>query len=133
MLASAELLNYMREGTEPTGIVPTAIVLGILIGGVTFTGSLIAFAKLQEMMTGAPLVYAGQRFVNALLGVALVGAGVMMVMAPSVAMRTQTPMSIPAARASASEITARPLALLTMANMRPLPSKNPRRDRCVMT
>jgi len=82
LVASAELLNYMREGSEPTGIVPTAIVLGILIGGVTFTGSLIAFAKLQELLKGAPLVYAGQRFVNALLSVALVGAGVMMVMTP---------------------------------------------------
>ena len=82
LVASAELLNYMREGSEPTGIVPTAIVLGILIGGITFTGSLIAFAKLQELMKGAPLVYAGQRFVNAALGVGLLGAGVMMVMTP---------------------------------------------------
>ena len=47
--------------------------LGTAIGAVTFTGSIIAFAKLQAIMSGAPLVFRGQHFLNAALGVALVG------------------------------------------------------------
>jgi NAD(P) transhydrogenase subunit beta len=82
LVASAELLNYMRRGAEPEGIVPIAIVLGVLIGALTFTGSLIAFAKLQELLRGAPLVYPGQRVVNALLGLVTVGLGVAVLLDP---------------------------------------------------
>ncbi len=46
--------------------------LGTAIGAVTFTGSIIAFGKLQGLITGAPLVFPGQHWLNAALGVALV-------------------------------------------------------------
>jgi NAD(P) transhydrogenase subunit beta len=82
LVASAELLTYVRGGEEPTGIVPLAIVLGVLIGGITFTGSLVAFAKLQELVSGAAVVYPGQQFVNGLLGVVTLGLGAAMVMNP---------------------------------------------------
>jgi NAD(P) transhydrogenase subunit beta len=82
LVASAELLNYVRAGTEPTGVVPLAIVLGVLIGGLTFTGSLIAFAKLQEMIGGAPVVYVGQQFVNGVLGLAAIALGAAVVLSP---------------------------------------------------
>ncbi|MDD9873160.1 MAG: NAD(P)(+) transhydrogenase (Re/Si-specific) subunit beta [Deltaproteobacteria bacterium] len=48
-----------------------AIVFGSTIGSITLTGSLIAFGKLSGRLGGAPLVYAGQRIVNALLGAGL--------------------------------------------------------------
>ena len=83
LVASAELLSYLRRGEEPTGVVPVAIVLGVLIGAVTFTGSLIAFAKLQELMRGAPITYPGQRVVNALLGAGLLGLAAAVVADPS--------------------------------------------------
>ncbi len=82
LVASAELLGYADRAQEPSGVVPLAIVLGVLIGGITFTGSLIAFAKLQELMRGAPLVYPGQRFVNGLLGLGAVALCVAAVMNP---------------------------------------------------
>jgi NAD(P) transhydrogenase subunit beta len=48
--------------------------LGTAIGAITFTGSIIAFGKLQGLITGKPLVFTGQHPLNALLGVALVVA-----------------------------------------------------------
>ena len=82
LVASAELLGYVRRAELPEGIVPLAIVLGLLIGTVTFTGSLIAFAKLQEMMRGAPITYPLQRFVNALLALGVVALAVMVIQDP---------------------------------------------------
>ena len=43
------------------------IILGVLIGGVTLTGSFVAFAKLQGLLTGAPITFPLQQPVNALL------------------------------------------------------------------
>ncbi len=54
----------------------TMVVLGIevLLGGLTVTGSLMAFGKLQEIIRGRPVVYRGQNFVNlAILAIALAG------------------------------------------------------------
>ncbi|HRI43638.1 MAG TPA: NAD(P)(+) transhydrogenase (Re/Si-specific) subunit beta [Fimbriimonadaceae bacterium] len=42
-------------------------VLSLFIGAISFSGSLIAFAKLQELMTGRPITYFGQKVVNLLL------------------------------------------------------------------
>jgi H+-translocating NAD(P) transhydrogenase subunit beta len=46
--------------------------LGTAIGAVTFTGSIIAFGKLQGLITGKPLVFTGQHPLNAALGILLV-------------------------------------------------------------
>src|SRR5438445_4428540 len=46
--------------------------LGVGIGAITFTGSIVAFAKLQGLVTGAPLVFKGQHPLNALLGILIV-------------------------------------------------------------
>jgi NAD(P) transhydrogenase subunit beta len=48
------------------------MTLGLAIGAVTFTGSIIAFGKLQGLITGAPLVFKGQHPLNAFLGALLV-------------------------------------------------------------
>jgi NAD(P) transhydrogenase subunit beta len=43
------------------------ILVSCVIGAVSFAGSLIAFAKLQELMTGRPILFPGSKFVNAVL------------------------------------------------------------------
>jgi NAD(P) transhydrogenase subunit beta len=47
-----------------------AVLFSVLIGGVSFTGSAVTFAKLQELMTGRPVVLPHQRLLNTLLAVA---------------------------------------------------------------
>jgi NAD(P) transhydrogenase subunit beta len=46
--------------------------LGVSIGAITFTGSIIAFMKLQGLMSGSPVVFPGQHYLNALLGILII-------------------------------------------------------------
>jgi len=47
--------------------------LGVVIGAITFSGSVIAFTKLQGLVSGAPVVFKGQHPLNALFGCAIIG------------------------------------------------------------
>ena len=57
--------------------------LGTAIGAITFSGSLIAFGKLQGVLSGAPLVFKGQHALNAILGITLVALVVYLVQSNS--------------------------------------------------
>ncbi|MDA3961019.1 MAG: NAD(P)(+) transhydrogenase (Re/Si-specific) subunit beta [Planctomycetota bacterium] len=52
------------------------LFLAMLIGGITFTGSLVAFGKLAEKLPSKPILYSGQNVVNALVMLLVVVAGV---------------------------------------------------------
>jgi NAD(P) transhydrogenase subunit beta len=56
-----------------------AIVLSALIGSVSFAGSMVAFAKLQELLSGRPITYPGQQIVNLGLFAALIAGTVAIV------------------------------------------------------
>ncbi|HRN52297.1 MAG TPA: NAD(P)(+) transhydrogenase (Re/Si-specific) subunit beta [Gemmatimonadaceae bacterium] len=84
LVASAEYLHGVQIGAAKTFDVSISTQLGVLIGAVTLTGSAIAWAKLQEVMTGKPIVYAGQKTVNALLFATIVGIIVWLVATPAV-------------------------------------------------
>jgi proton-translocating NAD(P)+ transhydrogenase subunit beta len=70
LVAVAELLQF---GDHPAFTVAFPSVFSIVIGSVSFAGSMVAFAKLQELMTGTPITYPGQQLVNGLLAAAIVG------------------------------------------------------------
>jgi NAD(P) transhydrogenase subunit beta len=56
------------KSSHPATYVTLEVLLGVLIGTVSFSGSAIAFAKLQELMTGRPITYPGQQAINGLVG-----------------------------------------------------------------
>jgi NAD(P) transhydrogenase subunit beta len=56
------------KASHPATYVILEVLLGVLIGSVSFSGSAIAFAKLQELMTGRPVTYPGQQVINAIIG-----------------------------------------------------------------
>ncbi len=74
MVAVGEFWRYLAIAESPPIATTVTAVLGVLIGGVTFTGSMIAFAKLQGMMSGSPILFPLQQQFNILLFVAF-GAG----------------------------------------------------------
>ena len=59
------------------------IILSILIGGVTFTGSLVAYGKLSETIGSGAVTFGGQKFVNGLIVIGILASAVMFVMDPS--------------------------------------------------
>ena len=61
----------------------TAIYIAIFIGGVTFTGSIIAYLKLSEKIDGKPVLYTGQQIVNTLLVFIIVGCGTAFILNPA--------------------------------------------------
>ena len=80
LVGGAEFLKSELIGEQiplDTGI---TIQLSLLIGAITFTGSVVAWAKLQEVMTGKPIVFPGQKTVSALLFLAVVGLSVYQLM-----------------------------------------------------
>lgn len=59
------------------------IILSILIGGVTFTGSLVAYGKLSETIGSGAVTFGGQKFVNGLIVIGILASAVMFVMDPT--------------------------------------------------
>lgn len=70
---------FLEENSEFKLI---TIILSILIGGVTFTGSLIAWGKLSEKISGKPVLFSGQQILNFALVLAILVCGVLFAFEP---------------------------------------------------
>jgi len=75
------IFNEATQQIETRSIIEMGI--GVAVGAVTFTGSIVAFAKLQGLVSGAPLVFKGQHILNAALGLAIVALIVLLILGPS--------------------------------------------------
>jgi NAD(P) transhydrogenase subunit beta len=77
LVAAAALYTPQAYGIGMPGGISAASLfemsLGVAIGAVTFSGSIVAFAKLQGLVSGAPVTFAGQHLLNAVLGIVLLG------------------------------------------------------------
>jgi NAD(P) transhydrogenase subunit beta len=76
------LVGWAVISPDQSTFVSVTVYLSILIGGLTFTGSLLAWGKLSERVTGKPVTFSGQQIFNSLLVLAIIGAGVMFVQNP---------------------------------------------------
>jgi NAD(P) transhydrogenase subunit beta len=79
--------DYVRLAGGSVGVAEVTsvtTVLDVLIGAVTFSGSIIAAGKLQGLINSAPLTFPGSRLINMAMAVVGVGAGVYMIVTPSV-------------------------------------------------
>jgi H+-translocating NAD(P) transhydrogenase subunit beta len=77
LIAAAE---FHRLAPEAGHVLPEwmgAMLFSALIGSISFSGSLVAFGKLQELLPGRPIVFGGQQVVNAILFAGLLVAGVL--------------------------------------------------------
>ena len=81
LVAITEFMHIKNE--QPPTYVVLEVLLGVLIGTVSFSGSAIAYAKLQELMTGRPITYPGQQLINAIFGVASLAIIVALLVSPS--------------------------------------------------
>lgn len=76
-VAAASYFSVMAQGSELSDsallVANAAVMLAVLIGTVTFSGSAVAFAKLQEILPGQPIGFSGMKFIN--LGLLLLALG----------------------------------------------------------
>ncbi len=79
----AEYNRFLNMPGGTLDLVPViAIYLAVLIGGVTFTGSMVAYAKLAERIDGRPVLYKGQQIVNGMLLAVLFLCGIVYIAGP---------------------------------------------------
>src|ERR1700675_1564018 len=75
LIAIAAINNPVSFGLP--AVIPTGnkleLFIGTFIGAITFSGSVIAFGKLSGKISGAPIVFAGQHFLNLGIAIAMIG------------------------------------------------------------
>jgi len=79
LISLAEFHNTAPAPGQLHGDISVAIILSALIGSISFAGSMVAFAKLQELIQGRPIVYPGQQLVNGALLAAVLACGIAIV------------------------------------------------------
>ena len=92
LIASAELFKYLNgketylqklaESNGDLTITMITIVLSVIIGSITFTGSFIAWGKLQGKISGQPITFPGQNILNGFIMVGVLIAGYFFVISP---------------------------------------------------
>ncbi|MCG8429311.1 MAG: NAD(P)(+) transhydrogenase (Re/Si-specific) subunit beta [Chromatiales bacterium] len=82
LVAIGTYLNKAAAG-QLNAVLMGELSAGIIIGAITFTGSVIAFGKLQGILSGAPVKFKGQHMLNAVLGLITIALGVHFAMTES--------------------------------------------------
>jgi NAD(P) transhydrogenase subunit beta len=78
LIAIGTYLSHKAQG-KVTGLLMTELFLESFIGAITFTGSVIAFGKLQELLRSAPVIFKGQHMLNLVMAFSAVVLGVVFV------------------------------------------------------
>ncbi len=84
LVAGAALIETLIATHTPDMQLTIATVASGLIGAVTFWGSMVAFGKLQGIISENAVIYPGQKTINAILGLIVIGFGVWLVIDPTI-------------------------------------------------
>ncbi|AEE24578.1 NAD(P)(+) transhydrogenase (AB-specific) [Glaciecola sp. 4H-3-7+YE-5] len=76
----------IQSGAGLTAFILVVTFLALLIGGVTFSGSIVAWAKLSERITGRAVTFSGQAIVNVIIVLAIIATGYAFVAQPEIAL-----------------------------------------------
>jgi NAD(P) transhydrogenase subunit beta len=82
LIGTAEYYKGIHQGPKVTTVEMTALVIETLLGFLTFTASLMAFGKLQEVLPQRPMTYKGQNLVNLGVFAAAAGTGLALIVTP---------------------------------------------------
>ena len=77
LIGVVEYVVFLRSGGAALDpVISVSLVVSMIIGSISFAGSIVAFLKLQELMTGRPITYPGHQIVNAIVALGVVVLGV---------------------------------------------------------
>jgi NAD(P) transhydrogenase subunit beta len=82
LIGTAEYYKGLDQGTGLSTVVMIALIVETLLGFLTFTASMMAFGKLQEVLAQRPITFKGQNFVNLGVFAAAAGIGVALIVSP---------------------------------------------------
>ncbi|MGA2880779.1 MAG: NAD(P)(+) transhydrogenase (Re/Si-specific) subunit beta [Bryobacteraceae bacterium] len=82
LIGTAEYYKGLDQGPGLSKVVMIALIVETLLGFLTFTASMMAFGKLQEVLAQRPITYKGQNFVNLGVFAAAAGVGLALIVAP---------------------------------------------------
>jgi H+-translocating NAD(P) transhydrogenase subunit beta len=82
--ALVSLDEFVRQHKVDSTAAVIAVVFSAIVGSVSFTGSLVTFAKLQELMTGRPILVPAAQIVTSAVGLGALGCGIAVVVTSSV-------------------------------------------------
>src|ERR1035437_7240335 len=81
LIGAGDFRDLLHQGILDRGTF-TSTVFSCIIGSLSFSGSLVAFGKLQELVTGRAVTYPGQSVVNGLILAGILGLGVTLIVTP---------------------------------------------------
>ncbi len=81
--AVVSVIEYLSAGSDESTASLAATVFTVVVGSVSFSGSILTFMKLQELMTSRPVVIPAGRYITSLAAIATLGSAVMLVVNPS--------------------------------------------------
>jgi NAD(P) transhydrogenase subunit beta len=83
--ALVAISDYIAHASTVSEAVTVTTLLDVMIGAVTFSGSIIAAGKLQGLINGAPVTFPGSRVVNMAAALIAIGGAIYLIVTPSVA------------------------------------------------
>src|SRR5690242_8956656 len=81
--SGSRVLGFGEPHADPSAFVMVALIVETLLGFLTFTGSLMAMGKLQEILPSRPITYRNQNLINFTLFAIAVGLGIRIILVPS--------------------------------------------------